>query len=132
MFLIFPLLIFLVQSEERLEFQKFFSYSVPYHIQPWVVLGIFLTKMRPNHDLFLSGCCRGCASNNRPYSECCSQSSPQTNSLGIVLVLATKWSHDFNFNSALSVNLFVGSGVSIIHGGLGGKKLVCLGTVPYK
>ena len=34
MFWIFPLLIFLVQSEERREFQNNFSFSVPYHIQP--------------------------------------------------------------------------------------------------
>ena len=31
----FLLLIFLVQSEERREFQNNFSFSVPYHIQPW-------------------------------------------------------------------------------------------------
>ena len=37
MFWIFPLLIFLVQSEERWEFQNNFSFSVPYHIQPWYV-----------------------------------------------------------------------------------------------
>ena len=34
----FPLLIFLVQSEERREFQNNISFSVPYHIQAWYVL----------------------------------------------------------------------------------------------
>ena len=47
----------------------------------------------------------------------CSQSSPQTKSLGIVLVLATIWSHVFIFNSALSANLPVGS-CKISWGGL--------------
>ena len=31
----FLLLIFLVQSEERRDFQNNISFSVPYHIQPW-------------------------------------------------------------------------------------------------
>ena len=36
MFWIFLLLIFLIQSAERREFQNNFSSSVPYHIQPWL------------------------------------------------------------------------------------------------
>ena len=38
MFWIFPLLIFIVQSAERQEFQNNFSSSVPYHIQPWIYI----------------------------------------------------------------------------------------------
>ena len=32
----FDVLIFLIQSEERQEFQNNFSFSVPYHIQPCI------------------------------------------------------------------------------------------------
>ena len=38
----FLLLIFLVQSAERREFQNIFFCSVPYHIQPWVVVGTWV------------------------------------------------------------------------------------------
>ena len=60
---------------------------------------------------------KGWPSKRLPYMDLCSQSSPQTKSLGMVLVLATIWSHVFIFNSALSANLPVGS-CKISWGGL--------------